>query len=394
MKIKDLILSLLSIIPGWLLIVPLSFLFKKQKGLTIVIGRDAHHFSDNTKYYYNFLATNYPKKSFFLYEKTNNYTNEIPNSIHYPSLKSIRLLLIAEFIVIDTSTWYRHFKPYFSFKAEKIQLWHGIGSKKIEMATRLFTSSKLKNLRKLYGILRGQLVKYKLVSSTSDYYTEHLYKDAFRYRDILPLGQPRNDIFFRTPDKLDLINTDKHIINNLIRKKAKENIRIVLYTPTFRKNLSLDLIDLKSLNVFAIEKKIIFVFKYHVLSEEIDLSNYSNIYQYNKQKDIYPLMSISDLMVTDYSSIYLDYIIQNKPILFFIPDFEDYKTSDTILREDFLEITPGTKCYTQDELHQAIIKELNIPNPEYEIQRKQILNLSYKFIDGNSSKRIYDYLNK
>lgn len=392
MKIKNIILSSLSIIPGWIIIIPLSFLFKKRKGLTIVIGRDSHHFSDNTKYYYNFLARNYPKDSFFLYEKTNKYTNEIPNSIHYPSLNSIHLLLIAEFIVIDTSTWYKHFKPYFSFKAKKIQLWHGIGSKKIEMATKLFTISKLKNLRKLYGILRGQLVKYKLVSSTSDYYTEHLYKNAFRYKEILPLGQPRNDIFFRTPDKFDLINTDKNIINNLIRKKTKENIRIVLYTPTFRKNTSLNLIDLKSLNVFAIENKIIFVFKYHVLSEEINLSDYSNIYQYNKQKDIYPLMSISDLMITDYSSIYLDYIIQNKPILFFTPDFEDYKTSDTILREDFLEITPGIKCYTQNELHKAIRKELNVANPEYEIQRKQILDLSYKFIDGNSSRRIYDFL--
>ncbi|MFO7878457.1 MAG: CDP-glycerol glycerophosphotransferase family protein [Bacteroidales bacterium] len=392
MKFKERLHSIISILPGWLLIIPFSYLFRTRKGLIIVISRDANQFSDNTKYFYNYLVNEKHKSAYFLYESDPGYMNNIPGSLAYPSLKSILLLLRAEYVIVDTATWFYNFKFYFSFKSKKIQLWHGISSKKIELATDFFCKSKFRSLKIWYGILRGQFVKYELITSTSEYYSKHLYSNAFRYKNILPLGQPRNDIFFRNPQGLDLINTDKKIYTQLQYYKSQLKAKVILYTPTYRKNLSMDLLDMDEINRFAEKNNLLFVIKHHVLTKVSSRQEYSRIFHYNKYKDIYPLMCISDLMMTDYSSIVMDYIIRDKPMVFFIPDYEQYKKSEAGLRQDFLEMSPGPKVYNMDDLYAVLKTELLTEGANYMEARQTISEVAYKHKDGKSSERIYQYI--
>lgn len=392
MKLKERINSTLLIIIGWLIVFPLSLFFRRKKGLFVTIGRTGNGFVDNTKYFHLYLLQNHDNKKVFYISDTKNIDKTIPNYVKHPSLKSILILLKAEYVIIDYSLWFVNFKYHLSVKAKKIQLWHGIGSKKIELATDTFTKSKFKSIKILYGILRGQLSKYLLISSTSDYYTQNLYKDAFRYKEIKPLGQPRNDVLFREPSDYDLIGTDRAIINKIRKEKKNNGTKIILYTPTYRKYLNINIINLNKLNSFAKKNNFIFVIKHHVLTKNINFTNMENVLLYNKSKDIYPLMAISDLMITDYSSIYLDYIILNKPIIFYIPDYNDYKNFDTSLRDDFMKITPGEKCRKQEELQNTITEELINLKDRYKTKREEIANLSYKYIDGFSSERIYKYI--
>ncbi len=392
MKLKERINSILLIIIGWLIVFPVSLFFRRKKGLFVTIGRTGNGFVDNTKYFHLYLLKNHDKNKAFYISDTKNLENKIPNYIKHPSFKSIYLLMRAEFVVVDYSMWYTKFKYHLSVRAKKIQLWHGIGSKKIELATDTFTKSKFKNIKILYGILRGQLCKYFLISSTSDYYTNNAFKDAFRYKKIEDLGQPRNDVLFRKPSDFDLIGTDEIIINKIIEAKNNNGTKIILYTPTYRKILDINVLDFDSLNYFAKKNNIIFVIKHHILTKNITLSNKSNILLYNKTKDIYPLMSMSDMMITDYSSIYLDFIILNKPIIFYISDFEEYNKFDTQLRGDFMDITPGEKCRNQEDLYKEVIEELKNDKDTYRIKRERITQLSYKDIDGEASERIFKYL--
>jgi CDP-glycerol glycerophosphotransferase len=389
-KITDLINSFFLITIGWLIVVPLSLLVRKQKGLFVVIGRTGNNFADNTKYFYLYLQKNHPKNKSYFISDTKNFNDKVPGFVKHPSLKSIFLLMRAEFIVIDYSAWYLNFKYHLSIKAKKIQLWHGIGSKRIELSTDQFTQSKFSRFRIIFGALRGQIIRYDLLSSTSDYYSENLYRDSLKFKEIKEFGQPRNDVLFREPVNGDLIGTDTKIMSKLISAKNTANTKIVLYTPTYRATLSNDIIEYKKLNHFAKEHNIIVVVKHHVLAVFDEIPKMSNIFNYDKRKDIYPLMSVSDVMITDYSSIYLDYILLNKPIIYYIPDFDEYKKADTSLRDDFFEITPGEKCKNQDELQ----NELLINKDRFADEREQILNLSYKYIDGDASERIYDYLTK
>lgn len=393
-KVLEIINSLFLIIVGWLFVVPLSLLVPKKKGLFVVVGRTGNNFADNTKYFYLFLQKNYPNDKSHFISDTKAFGNDVPGFVKHPSCKSIITLMRAEFVILDYSAWYLNFKYHLSIKAKKVQLWHGIGSKRIEMSTDIFTKSKFGKFRILYGGLRGQIIKYHLISSTSEYYTKNLYQDAFKYKEIRNLGQPRNDVLFRTPEEHDLIGADSEVIAKLKHKKRTENTKIVLFTPTYRASLSNDIIDYDRLNTFAKKHNISIVIKHHVLAEFTAIPNMSNIFVYDKRKDIYPLMSIGDAMITDYSSIYLDYLLLDKPIIFYIPDFAEYKNADTSLRDDYIDITPGTKCKTQEELHKTLFDELINNKDNYKEKREDILKFSYKYVDGNSSKRIYDYLIK
>ncbi|MEA1873616.1 MAG: CDP-glycerol glycerophosphotransferase family protein [Bacteroidota bacterium] len=393
MKQLERLISLVTIIFGWLLVVPVSLLIPRKKGLYIFIGRDAAYYSDNTKYFNNFLLSQSHKKTYFLFETKNMMSQSVPNAVFYPSWRTIILLMRADYLIVDTSTWFYNFKSFFAIKAAKIQLWHGVSSKKIELDTDQFTKSKWRFFRKFYGILRGQIVRYKLIASTSDYYSKHLYKNAFRYQSILPIGQSRNDIFFRDLNETDFINSNKSLLNNLMEQSKKNDSRIVLYTPTYRSHLSMDFIDFAQMNKFCQDNKLLLVLKYHILSPVPDTKNLSNVFIYDKSKDVYPLMKICDVMITDYSSIYIDYLMTNRPVIFFIPDFEAYQKHEVGLRADFYETTPGEKCNNQTDLEIALNDCINGEN-DYKAAREKILNLSFTYRDGKSSERLFALLRK
>jgi CDP-glycerol glycerophosphotransferase len=388
MKQLERLISVISIIFGWLLVVPVSLLVPKKKGLYVFIGRDAAYYSDNTKYFNNYLLSQSYKKAYFVFETKNAMTKSVPNAVFYPSWRAVFLLMRADYLIVDTSTWFYNFKSFFAIKAAKIQLWHGVSSKKIELDTDQFTKSKWGFLRKYYGILRGQFPNYKLIASTSDYYSEHLYKNAFRHKSILPIGQSRNDIFFRELNDEDFINADKNLLDRLIRHAKNEKAKIVLYTPTYRSHLSMDFIDFAQMNQFCKENKLFVVLKYHILSPVPDTKNLSNVFIYDKSKDVYPLMKICDVMITDYSSIYIDYLMTNRPVIFFIPDFEAYQKQEVGLRADFYETAPGEKCNNQSDLEIALNDCIN-GKDDYQAAREKILNLSFTYRDGKSSERLF-----
>jgi CDP-glycerol glycerophosphotransferase len=393
MKQLERLISVISIIFGWLLVVPVSLLVPKKKGLYILIGRDARFYSDNTKYFNNYLLSLPYPNAYFVFETKNAMTKSVPNAVFYPSWRAVFLLMRADYLIVDTSTWFYNFKSFFAIKAAKIQLWHGVSSKKIELDTDQFTKSKWGFLRKYYGVLRGQFPNYKLIASTSDYYSEHLYKNAFRYKSISPIGQSRNDIFFRDLYETDFINSDKVLLDRLIKQSKNDGSRIILYTPTYRSHLSMDFIDFAQINQFCQDNKLLLVLKYHILSPVPNTKDLSNIFIYDKRKDVYPLMKICDVMITDYSSIYIDYLMTNRPVIFFIHDFEAYQIHEVGLRADFYETAPGEKCKNQSELETALKNYLE-GKDEYQTARQAILNLSFTYRDGNASERLFALLRK
>ncbi len=383
----------IQIVFGWIFIIPFSFLVFKKKGLSVVIGNEDGLFSDNTKYYF-LHCHRIENSTYFITQNKKTYNSlkatGFDKVLFYPTIKSVSILLRAEYLIVDNFKWGKNLKYYFLFNAKKIQLWHGIGSKRIGLDNPRFKNSRYKSFIYLKGLLTGTIPFYEFIISTSEYYSENLYKEAFKYKEILNLGQPRNDIFFRKIESLDMINVDANIHKNAIRRKNAGDF-IVIYTPTFRDtggNILTDkVLDFLRLDKFCQENKIFLIIKQHPFSAEFDISNCDNIVIYHKLMDIYPIMALSDLMITDYSSMYLDFVLMDKPIVFFIYDYEKYIKIDRSLRSDFLEITPGSKCYNQNELEQEII--LNINNGAlFKTEREKITKLSYKYIDGKASERI------
>ena len=261
-----------------------------------------------------------------------------------------------------------------------IQLWHGIGPKPMQDRSR-FT--------------------YKYFSSPSEWINETVSKKIFKANKFLNLGYPRNDILLRNEETVDLLLCDMNIYNS-IHENKKNNMKIVLYMPTFRENgFSKFPLNFKTLNKSMKEQNIKFYVKLHpyVLSKYRDTikeQTFSNIVFYNTAGDIYPILKYIDILITDYSSIAYDFLLLNKPIIFFNYDYVEYKQVREVSAEkafllDYEKDTPGEKVQTQIELVNEMIKILE-GNDLYAESRVEIHNKLFDYTDGNSCSRIYNHM--
>ena len=147
----------------------------------------------------------------------------------------------------------------------------------------------------------------------------------------------------------------------------------------------------------SVKNKIVFVFKYHTKTWQdhtYDLSGMSNIIEYQKNSDIYPLLGKCDAMITDYSSIFVDYLLLDRPVIFFPFDHDHYINSERALQFDYKEVTPGKKCFTYDELESELNKTVVKGKDEYRKERKKVLKKFFDTADGNSCDRILEYIEK
>lgn len=244
----------------------------------------------------------------------------------------------------------------------------------------------------------GRFPTYDYLLSTSKLNTDKIFTPAFRSKQIIEYGYPRNDVFFRQSDVLDLIGADGVTIETVKRHSAQGQ-KVVLYAPTFRDTGSGDdfiekqALDIEKLNHFCRSNRILFVFKVHPFRKlTYDFDKLDQILRYKETADIYPLLPSVDLLITDYSSIFFDFLFTGRPILFFPYDYEKYTSKDRNLKYDYFWITPGPKCYSQDELQESVKQLLSSGEDPSARKRREIMDLSFTHQNGNFSADIFQFL--
>lgn len=378
------------------LLVPLGFIIPKKKNLLIFIGNYKSSFSGNVKYLYLYVDRYYHSEYEYYFLAEDHVTFEELKAhklpvIFFPSFKSIIKFYQANAVFVDNNRWITKLRYFYLFNCHKVQLWHGVGFKRIE---REFNAPIIKNLlRHCIDTLKGRYPKYDLIISTSKFYTDNVFSKSFNYKKIIECGYPRNDIFFIDPDEKILINTDLKSYKKVVGLH-NQGYKIILYAPTFRDlggdALSDNALDILGLADFARKNKIHFIFKFHPGPEyRFNLEQSKEITLYDNSKDVYPLLSKVDMLITDYSSIYTDYLLLNRPVAFFAYDYEYYVNQNREIQFDYDWITPGPKCYNQTELEREILKVLINGQDDYIQKRKEIMDLAFKYQDGNSSERIW-----
>jgi len=390
----------LRIIIGWGILVPLSYLIPKNDSI-IFITRFSNNFDGNLKYLFLYFADrikDYP--NIFFLTSDHGVEKDLKSDnlpvLFYPKISSLFRLLRAGTIIVDGNEWIRKFKYYPLYNSRKIQLWHGSGMKTVALLKP--NIMKLNPIAQLALKIIGNHPYYDLLILNSTVQKNTRAK-AFKYKELMINGQPRNDIFFRENIEPFLAGIDSSVYRKCEQYK-NEGYKLAVYSPTHRdpseEFLALkETFDIKRLNRFAVENKIIFIFKYHpstLKDYEYDLSGASNIISYRKTCDVYPLLTKCDLMITDYSSIFVDYIIQDKPVVFFPFDYDYYVNNARALQFDYEEVTPGRKCFTYEEL-EAELKQILVHGvDEYSEKRKDVLTKFFDTVDGNSCYRILNYI--
>ncbi len=384
---------------GWFIIRPIFSFLPKNKKRMVFIGRDNGKFLDSIKAFYLYMheITKKTINIYFITENIETYNllklKKLP-VLKYFSVKAFYTLLRANIVVVDNWQWIQNLKYHLVAGSKKIQIWHGVPLKKIE----LDNPTKKKGLSllkaKIYNTLEGRYPKFFAVVSTSDFYTKHAFSKAFKAKNIITSGYPRNDVFFNSSNKLIWENTDLDNIKK-IKQYKKEGYKIILYAPTFRDTggdaIVEKALNLKTLSFFAKKNKFIFVLKFHPHPKfSYNISNHEFIVEYNNNKDVYPFIPLTDLLITDYSSIYFDYLLLNKPILFFPYDKEKYMKKDRNFIFDYEKMTPGLISYNQNELEENILK--TIDKDSFKSKRDMIKKLAFTYHDGQASERIWTFI--
>lgn len=197
-----------------------------------------------------------------------------------------------------------------------------------------------------------------------------IYKSAFRTdnKHILCLGQPRSDIFFQKEKPVPYF----------------PGKNIILYCPTHRKegaqriNIN-KIFDLGRLEEFLEKYGYYFIIKKHFYhrNEKEDLKEYPHIIDITGRNiDIQCLIMETKAMVTDYSSIYIDYLLLDLPLLFYCYDYGQYLAEDREMYFKYEDVTPGVKARDFD----GLLKELVLLQKMAEIMpRKTVKGLKTCF---------------
>jgi CDP-glycerol glycerophosphotransferase len=396
--------TLKMLIIGWGLVVPLTYLFPLKKNLVLFIGKNKGHFFDNVKYLYLYLHSLKQNnvEYYFFTEKKSVYEmlkqHNLPVLLH-PTLRSIYTLICANVVISCNTRWNKKYNYQLSIRSKKVQLWHGIPIKKIGLLMPSVAERNGSLLGRFSNAIRGKNYTYDLFVSTSEYFTASIFSKTERAKNFIDSGYPRNDIFFKEQlDGLDLLGADIESLQK-INELRKNGFKSVLYAPTWDDPMGnavkSGFLDLAKLSEFAKKHKVLFVFKFHPsvhCVEEFGL--FDNIIYYDNTKDIQPLLKATDILVTDYSSVYIDYLLLDRPIIFFPYNYEKYMESQQGLLIDYKSMVPGSICYSQDQLQEAIANFAPGRTDGFADKRAEIKKLAFKYEDGKASERIWDFIMK
>ena len=336
----------------------------------------------NLEFIYNYLGDQYEKVVSF--KKDTRTKRNIKDKIEMVKYLSTSKYIFLEEIVQATS--------YLKVRKgqELIQLWHAAGAYKRFGHSR--ESTDLTRIHKGYK-------KYTKAITSSEA-IRPCYAEAFGMdlEKVQATGSPRTDLFFDEEYKR---KKKEEIYNKYPFLKDK---KVILFAPTYRGTQARNAhYDMEMLNLDKIYEKLknencIFIFKWHpYLYNNIVRKNNEVYKEYLKypefyydlsdERDINDLLLVTDILITDYSSVIFDYVFMNKPIIYFTYDEEEYINNGRGLYFTFKEYVYGLVTKNDDELISAILKD-DMMLEKREVFKEKFLGAC----DGNSTKKTYEWV--
>jgi CDP-glycerol glycerophosphotransferase len=364
----------------------LSNIVPKKRNLVMFDSFFGTQYSDNPKAIYEYMKEHYP--SYKLYWNVNRDKVEFFKQYHIPyvtrfSYRGIWCQARAKYWVVNAR---RPFRWIPGKNVKVLQTWHGTPLKTLAADVMKVTMPGLSVSKYHRDVFVDNKRWNRLIAPNM--YSAQIMQRAFRMRtNQMQLdGYPRNDI---------LVNYKDDDLNRIKRSLGiDDNVKVILYAPTWRDNeyvksneftakLHLDLDKIKQ----HYDNVLILVRTHYLISNSLDLSDYSDIaMDVSAYPDISDLYLISDVLITDYSSVMFDYSVLKRPMIFFTYDLDAYANEIRGFYFDFVKEAPGPLVQSTNE----VIHNLDIifeqgwkPNHRY----LEFVNKYSKWMDGKSSER-------
>ena len=275
-----------------------------------------------------------------------------------------------------------------------IQCWHGTPLKRLgyDILTSDNAMNSIEEIQKKY---KTDALRINYLLSSCKFTTEKFATawnlENFNKKDaLIEIGYPRNDILSKyTQEQVEKIKVKLGLLNS--EKK------IILYAPTWRDNqydaskgyVYSNPVDFDLLNKKLSDDYIILFRAHYMVANHFDFKQYEGfIYDVSDYDDINELYIISDYLITDYSSVFFDYAILERPIFFYMYDMDEYANE---MRGFYIDVNelPGPIVKTETELIKAI--KANSKDNYKEMLRE--FNCKYnEKNDGKAAERLADII--
>ncbi len=364
----------------------LSKFFKTKKKLWIYGSSHGERFSDNSKYFFNHIRKNNTNIKSIWITRSKRLYKELKHKnipvVHNVSLKGIFYCLIADVVVFSTSRDDLLF-VYPKLNRKIVNLWHGMPMKKIVFDHKPHLPKNRNIKSKIWDkfVVGFQHSDVDLIPATSSFF-KNILQSAFKSNNVYVTGQARTDAFFEW-DSLK------------IRTKYGFSTEdtVITYMPTHRgygSGLMNPKIFIENLNATSYFKKnkIKIIWKFHpnMINKMVrdDINFDEDVFRDMTFVNCEPqeLLFISDMLITDYSSCYIDYLFLKRPIAFYL--YDNYKEEDNELYFSPKDHKIGGICFSEKDLFNWI--KLEKENPKFEYGPD--LLLYHKKIDNNSCSNI------
>lgn len=371
-----------------------SYFITKDKNIWVFGAIRGEKYMDNAKYLFEYVNKNSDIQAIWLTknQKVIEQVSKKKYKIFDMDSKDGRYYALHAKVAIITHRGVgdKSDLPFYCFSKETkiIQLWHGIALKKIGFDDNIDACIqnesellyKLKQKIKDIFFPYTQYVNSPTLLLALSNESKDTFSKAFRVKkeDIEITGYPRNDMLLTNNQTID-----KRILN-------------IIYMPTFRNKTDFDF-DLRKLDLFLVEKSLKFYIKIHPFDKlsismikKISLSK--NIFTL-EHDDIYQELMNFDILITDYSSIYFDYLLLDRPIIFTPFDKDSYLKDEREFYYDYDAVAPGPQAQNWDEVIVCINDFIQNPNL-FSKERKHIKDKFHQYQDDNSSKRVMENILK
>lgn len=375
---------------------------EKNSDRKLIVFESDPDFSDNSRGLWEYIHRNTDYKTFWVV-KDARMKEALQNRGVACGLKGSEeanyMIETARFLVTAS----------FAFAYEKrmnqihISAWHGFPLKLIGF----FDTASASSNRANYEMLKTITTQSDMITATSRV-AQLILSGLFAVdpRKVKETGYPRNDIMF-----------EENAVENL-KKLTDLDIcgsKLVFYLPTMRKGLKSEgetfnrnifnypdydpeLLDefLESYNAY-IFTKMHFADNQFYKANDFKLPKrliFLDTSALNRNfLTIYHIMNAFDTLITDYSSVYVDYLLLDKPILFSCPDIEQYQTDRGFIVDNPKFLMPGAVLGTQKELVERL-EDVFEGKDSYKAARKNVIDFFHFYKDGNSAERVFNEMMK
>lgn len=358
---------------------------------------------DNCLFFANYIAMHYPDKKIFWIANEGTDLSHLNNSIArlvMDTKDAIIILKKAGVVIYNQDRRDITLKPYIYYGgALTVNLWHGVPWKHIGLDITKASHS-ISSRTVLYTKLQYFLWGADLYLSLSSQFSRILEGAYIRGdKSIIQSGYPRNMLFYNNDSLIECRNKLKAYLLKKYAFTMDDTIRVIAYMPTFRDNVenvfSFLSIENEDLLLKLAQWNVVIVEKSHYVTAgrtKESRSGFGRVYSIDADFMSQQLLAASDMLITDYSSCFFDFLLLDRPIIHYLYDYDYYSSEDRGLYYDKEDVVCGDVAYDVDQLFSIIKSNLSNPQRNHtlrENRKKQFM----EYESPNSCQEIFQLIN-